>query len=250
MSGSNSSPHADSDASASSADKPLGLAVHALPAPETLDAAPTRRGRWTMLAVLAVCAAPVLASYLAYYVWRPAGGVRNFGELIQPQRPMPALTVQTLSAPNLSAPNTSAPTIPLGSLRHQWLLLSVAGGACAASCEQHLYLQRQLREGLGKDRDRLDWVWLVNDNEPMREALRPALKAAHVLRVDGQALAQWLSPAAGAALSDHLYLIDPMGNWMMRFPAKIGKTEAGRVRRDLERLLRASSSWDQAGRPQ
>jgi hypothetical protein len=79
--------------------------------------------------------------------------------------------------------------------------------------------------------------------------MRPALAQARVLRVDGQALAQWLSPQAGARLEDHLYLVDPMGNWMMRFPPGQDVATAPKVRADLNRLLRASSSWDTAGRP-
>jgi hypothetical protein len=40
-----------------------------------------------------------------------------------------------------------------------------------------------------------------------------------------------------------------MGNFMMRFPAGLDRDGAARAKRDLERLMRASSSWDQAGRP-
>lgn len=61
-------------------------------------------------------------------------------------------------------------------------------------------------------------------------------------------LADWLAPAAGQALTEHLYVVDPMGHWMMRFPAGLDKAGAGRAKRDLERLMRASASWDQAGR--
>jgi hypothetical protein len=68
---------------------------------------------------------------------------------------------------------------------------------------------------------------------------------AYALRVSASVLSQWLEPAPGQKLSDHLYLVDPMGNWMMRFPADIDATKA---KRDLERLLRASASWDRAGR--
>jgi hypothetical protein len=45
-----------------------------------------------------------------------------------------------------------------------------------------------------------------------------------------------------------LYLVDPLGNWMMRFPSPMDATGAGKAKIDLERLLRASSSWDKAGR--
>ena len=198
----------------------------------------TRAGRWKMLAVLAVCAAPVIASYFTYYVLRPEGR-RNFGELIEPQRPLPAL----------EAVAADGQRVPLPSLQGQWLLVSVADGACDAACERHLYLQRQLRESLGKDKDRMDWVWLVTGDVPVREALRPALTEATVLRVDAAALSQWLAPVAGRALADHLYVVDPQGNWMMRFPAGLDAEAAAKAKRDLERLMRASAGWDKAGRP-
>jgi hypothetical protein len=67
-----------------------------------------------------------------------------------------------------------------------------------------------------------------------------------VLRVAG--LEQWLQPAAGRQLADHLYVVDPIGNWMMRFPASMDAAGAAQAKRDLERLLRASNSWDKAGR--
>ncbi|MNV69011.1 hypothetical protein D3C71_1618910 [compost metagenome] len=128
--------------------------------------------------------------------------------------------------------------------------MSVAGGRCDAACEEHLYLQRQLRESLGREKDRLDWVWLVNDAAEPPAALAPAMAQAQVLRVDPQALAGWLEPAAGQRLEDHLYLIDPMGNWMLRMPASLDKASASKAKRDLDRLLRAASSWDTAGRPE
>jgi hypothetical protein len=105
-----------------------------------------------------------------------------------------------------------------------------------------------MRESLGKEKDRLDWVWLVTDGAPLPKALEPGLQQATVLRVDAAALAQWLEPEAGHALSDHLYLVDPMGNWMMRFPPGLDTAAAAKAKRDLERLLRASASWDTAGR--
>lgn len=190
-----------------------------------------------MLAVLLACAAPVVASYLTYYVIRPEAR-RVYGELIDPQRPLPPTQAMRLDGQPL----------PLTSLKGQWLLVSVGGGACDATCAEHLYLQRQLREGLGKDKDRLDWVWLVADDAAVPATLQPALKDATVLRVPLAELAAWLTPASGQALAQHLYVVDPIGNWMMRFPAGLDRATASRAKRDLERLLRASAFWDQAGR--
>jgi len=221
-------------------DRPLDLTVHSLPQPQeaaAADAQRTRRGRWQMLLLMLVCAAPVIASYFTYYVIRPEGR-RNYGELVDPARPLPA--VRGL------APDGRE--VPLASLRGQWLLVSVAGGACDAACEQHLWLQRQLRESLGRDKERLDWVWLVADDAPVRESLRPALAQATVLRVSPEVLAGWLAPAPGGRIGDHLYVVDPMGNWMMRFPPGLEAGTAARARRDLERLMRASAAWDQPGR--
>ncbi|NML86892.1 hypothetical protein [Polaromonas sp.] len=224
---------------AAAQDVPLGLTVHALPVADqaAAGAADTRSGRWKMLAVLLVCASPVIASYFAYYVVRPEGR-RNFGELINPQRPLPLIATQTLDGQ----------TLQLTALKNQWLLLSVAGGACELRCEKNLYFQRQLRESLGREKDRLDRVWLVNDGAPVRAALQPALVSSTVLRVAPAALTQWLEPAAGKQLEDHLYLVDPLGNLMMRFPANMDAASAAKVKIDLDRLLRASSSWDKAGR--
>ena len=222
-------------------DEPLPLTVYALPHPDQAirDDAGRRvwQGRWKMIIVALVCAAPVLASYFTYYVIRPEGR-RNHGALIDPQRPLPDVATTTLDGRAGS----------LRDLKDQWLLISVAGGACDAACQNHLYLQRQMREGLGKDKDRLDWVWLVPDDAPVPEAMRPALAQATVLRVPAPALASWLAPESGRALADHLYLVDPLGNWMMRFPAGLDTAGAAKAKRDIERLLRAANAWDKPGR--
>jgi hypothetical protein len=223
------------------ADEPLGLTVHSMPSPrQALDGAEGRRtvaGRWKMILVLLCCAAPVIASYFTYYVVRPEGR-RVYGELVDPQRPVP----------DLVATARDGTPVRLSTLKGQWLLVAVADAGCDALCEQQLYLQRQLRESLGREKDRLDRVWLVSDAAPVPERLNNGLHGATVLRVPAAQLAQWLAPAAGHALAEHLYVVDPIGNWMMRFPARMDGAGAGRAKRDLDRLLRASASWDEPGR--
>jgi len=226
----------------------LSFAVHSLPSPEgaTRVSARTRRGRWQMLAVLLVCAAPVIASYLAYFgVLRPEGR-SNYGELIAPTRPMPA---------GLALSDLQGARVAPRALHGQWLIVVVAGGACDGVCERHLWLQRQLHETLGRDKDRVDKLWLVDDAAPPRAETLAAIGAASgaaaalapatVLRVDRSALAAWLAPAAGHALEDHLYIVDPHGDWMMRVPAE---ADPAKLKRDVEKLLRASAGWDRGGR--
>lgn len=230
MSGSNSSAH-------ESAAEALHLTVHSMPRPD-VDARRTRRARLTMLLVLLVCAAPVIASYFTYFVIRPQGRT-NYGTLITPTRSIPAdLGLRTLAG----QPVDSA------SLKGQWLLMVVGPSTCDAACDRRLFMQRQLREMLGKDSGRLDKVWLITDGGQPAPALLAAAQAAPALRIfhaDTAAVSRWLAPAAGHALPDHLYLVDPMGEWMMRMPAE---PDPARVKRDLERLMRASASWDQPGR--
>ena len=241
MSGFNSSPPTAARAASAAADEPLGLTVHSMPSPrQALDGAEGRRtvlGRWKMVAVLLCCAAPVIASYFTYYVIRPEGR-RVYGELIDPQRTMPELVGTT---------RAGAP-VRLSTLKGQWLLVAVADAACDALCEQQLYLQRQLRESLGREKDRVDRVWLVSDTAPVPARLDNGLQGATVLRVSATELARWLAPESGHALAEHFYVVDPMGNWMMRFPARMDTAGAVRAKRDLERLLRASASWDEPGR--
>lgn len=219
--------------------EPPGPGVRAQPDPApAAQARRARRGRLLMLAVLLLCAAPVIASYLMFYVVRP-GARSNYSTLVQPARALPAgLPLRTLDGAAVDAR-----TLP-----GQWLLVVAGPGACEGACEHRLFLQRQLREMLGRERDRVDRVWFVVDDAPVPAALRAALgddPALHLLRVPRAALAAWLEPEPGHALEDHLYLVDPKGDWMLRAPAD---PDPARLKRDLDRLLRAAASWDQPGR--
>lgn len=239
--------------------EPLSFSVHSLPEPALEQRRRTARGRLQMLMVMAVCAAPVLTSYFMYYVARPSARTAQ-GELIEPPRELPPAAALALRDPSGAA-------IDPQSLRGQWLLVVAAEGSCDPACERRLYLQRQLREMLGREKDRLDRVWLLTGGSAMRAALAPAMQQATVLSAERSQAAAWLEgPGDTAAGSpgtapgttpgtppgtpptgiDHwLYLVDPMGRLMMRFPAD-GNPSG--IKRDLERVLRASASWDRAGR--
>jgi len=235
MSGSNSSAHGSSEAPDAAAG--LSFTVHSMPAP-ALDERRTSHGRFKMLLVLAVCAAPVIASYLTYFVVRPEGRT-NYSELIQPMQPVPS---------DLPLTDLQGQPVKSATLKDQWLLVVVSGAACDAGCEKNLWLQRQLRESLGREKERLDKVWLINDTATPRPETVQAVTAgvpATVLRVPAAALSAWLRSAPGHAIEDHMYIVDPMGNWMMRVPPQ---PDAAKLKRDIEKLMRASASWDQPGR--
>jgi hypothetical protein len=205
-----------------SADRPQGQAG-------TTGQAPRQRGgrqRLMMLLILAVCVAPVIASYLLYYVF-PPGGRTNYGELIQPQRPVPAL--------ELVAPGGEP--YRFDSLRGRWVLLQVDAGSCDTPCLEKLFMIRQLRTMTGKERHRIDRVWLVTDDAAIDPRVQQAYEGTLMLRADRDQLVAWLPVAEGAAQEGFIYLVDPLGNLMMRFPLD---ADPGKVRKDLGKLLKAS----------
>lgn len=230
MSGSNSS------ARDGLAAEDLHLTVHSMPAPDLAERR-TRAGRLKMLLVLAVCAAPVVASYFTYFVIRPQART-NYGTLIEPTRPLPADGWRRLDGSAL----------PVAALKGQWLLVTVSGAQCDTACDKRLFMQRQLREMLGRERDRLDKLWIVTGVGDPPAALRSAAESVAgmlIVRAERAQVERWLQPEPGHALEEHLYVVDPMGEWMMRMPAD---ADPAKVKRDLERLLRASAGWDRPGR--
>jgi len=193
-----------------------------MPAP-TPDDAQRRRNRIKLLAILAVCAAPVIASYFTYYVIKPDGRT-NYGELIEPQRSLASL---------LPGPGT-APDTGLAALRGKWLMITLADDGCDATCEQRLLVMRQVRLTTGKDRDRVERALLVAGAPPP-----PAVLAEHeglqVLATDRDSLER-LRQAAGAT-APGILIVDPLGNLMMRYPTE---PDPNRMKKDLAKLLRAS----------
>jgi hypothetical protein len=183
----------------------------------------------------------VIASYFTYFVVRPEGRT-NYATLITPT---PGASNEW---PDFEMKDLQGKPVHARELRGQWILVAVGPSACNEACEDRLFMQRQLREMTGRERDRLDKVWLVTDEGAVKPELAQALLSTpsmRILRANRDAVAAWLQPEAGAALEDHLYVVDPMGHWMMRAPAK---AEPAKFKKDIERLLKASQFWDPAGR--
>ena len=216
---------------------PAAMTVHSLPDPAAVQPSQKRTGRWRMLLVLAICAAPVVASYFSFYVLKLSGSA--YGDLITPTVDLPAdMTLRNLAGQPVSAE----------SLKGQWLLTLVQDGACDAACEKKLFTQRQLREMLGKERDKLDKLWLVPDDVALRPELQQAITTGvpvTVLRAPRAQIEAFLKAAPGQALSDHFFIIDPMGRWMLRSPPD---ADPSKLKNDLNRLLKANAGWDKPGR--
>ena len=179
------------------------------------------------MAVLAVCASPLIASYLTYYVIKPQSRT-NYGALIDPRAyPIPALGAATLDGRPAE----------LASFKGKWIMLQVAGGDCDDACRKRLHDMRQLRLAQGKDMDRIERVWLITDNQPLETMLIREYDGTRMLRVKPDAIRQWLPAEQGTLPQDHIYMIDPLGNLMMRFPKD---ADPNKIKKDLAKLLKAS----------
>jgi hypothetical protein len=178
-----------------------------------LPSEPQKRGR-AQLALLALFfAAPFALAWLAYWLdWAP-GATSNYGELVAPPRALSGA--------------------PLERLRGKWVLVTFDAATCDPYCERKLYFMRQLRRAQGRNQERVERLWLLTDGARPAPRLLAAIAgtrlapaAAHAPRF----------PAAGA-VTDHIYLVDPLGNLMMRYPRD---PDPGQMLKDLRRLLRTS----------
>jgi hypothetical protein len=164
-----------------------------------------------LLLIGAVCLAPLVLGTLAWYFKLDVGAPGNYGELLPP-RP-------------LSGP-------PFDRLRGKWLLIAVDGASCDAWCERKLYYLRQLRKALGKDMDRVERLWLLTDDARPRAELLQAIDGTLIER------APKMDAFPGKPV-DHLYVVDPFGNLMMRYPRD---PDPSRMLKDLQRLMKFARS--------
>jgi hypothetical protein len=177
------------------------------------------RARRTLLVILFVGLAPVVASY-AFYYCAPRDTLTNYGELL-PTRPLPDFA-GTLS---------DGRPFHLADLRGRWVMLASAPADCDAACARMLYATRQGRTMQGREQDRVVRVWLVTrDGAPPAPVLaeQPGLL---VVRVDDATAA---ALPGGAAT---IVLVDPHGNQVIAWPAN---PDIKGLARDLGRLLKAS----------
>jgi hypothetical protein len=194
---------------------------------ETPDRKKTRR---MLLLLGGISLAPFVGSLLLYYFWTPRS-FTNYGELL-PVTPLAGVAF----------PAKEGAPFRIDELQGKWVFVMADKAACDEGCKAKLYLMRQIRLTQGKDQDRIERLWLVTDGQVPAPALVSEYAGTRVVVAADDALLQRL-PAADSA-TDHVYMIDPLGNLMMRFPRD---PDPSKVKRDVSRLMKASSGWVQRG---
>jgi cytochrome oxidase Cu insertion factor (SCO1/SenC/PrrC family) len=183
--------------------------------------------------MVAIFAAPVIAAWFFYLnpEYLPSGRT-NKGELISPVVPLPA---------ELGLITPEGGELDRDTLEGKWTLVYLAGGECQDECLDRLIAIRQIRLALGESQISVERLLIVTD--PAAVGLASDLRA----KFDGMRVA--LTDAAGevrmldllgAAALDRIYILDPMGNLMMRYAQD---APAKDTLEDMERLLKASKNW-------
>ena len=177
-----------------------------------LPADPVRRGRLKLLALAGVFSLPVLLGWIAFlFDWVP-GATGNYGELVAPRK---------------------LDSAALESLRGKWVLLTFDAPECDAYCERKLYFMRQVRRAQGKEQLGVERVWILTGSGAPKAELLAAIDDTRVLPPQGQRLLAQVPFAVSPA--DHIYIVDPQGFLMMRYPRE---PDPSRMLRDLQRLLK------------
>lgn len=181
---------------------------------------PSRKPLWW---VAAACIAPFIASFVAYYFYQPDGRM-NYGELMADKQ-LPAVSLKLTDGKDFS----------LSQLQGKWLFVTVDDAACNAYCEKKLWQIRQVRKTQGKYPERIERIWLIADGGQPAQRLRTEFEGTWMVNAAGSAVLDAL-PHAGAR-TDHIYLVDPLGNLVLRYPRD---ADPSRMKKDLERLLKVS----------
>ena len=186
-----------------------------------------RKSQRMLLLIAAVCLAPFVASFTLYYFWQPSGRV-NYGELVEGVT-LPASSLALLSNSGAGKP------FDFTQLRGRWIFVTVDSGACDDYCQKKLWKMRQVRLTQGKYPERIERAWLVSDTQSVAPTVLKEYDGTWVASAQDNAVLKLLPHRD--AQRDHIYLVDPLGNVVLRYPKD---ADPSLMKKDLTRLLKVS----------
>ena len=155
-----------------------------------------------MLAVVVICALPLLAALYLRYI-SPPQPTATVGAPLAPVA-LPFELLQHLDETPLDRPQVSG----------KWLVIIAAPGRCDDPCQQALYLTRQSRTAQGRNMTRIERLWVVTDGVTPE----PQLLAAHRdLIVATSSDGRLLEVLSGDG-SRFIHLVDRRGLLVFRYP--------------------------------
>lgn len=187
---------------------------------EVTEKAKSNRRKFLLL--LVVMCTPVIISYALYFMdYRPQS--KNYGDLIP--------IVKVFGKGTNIEDNT---ILRMKDLHGKWVLVTVDSGDCNEACKNKLYYMRQVRTVQGKEKHRIERLWLINNSVKPNAELMKEYEGTYFVNADSEIL-DFIETKEEQ--TKHIYLIDPIGNLMMRFPENVDGTKMGH---DIKRLLHVS----------
>lgn len=183
-----------------------------------------KSNRRKFILLLVLLFSPVVISYTLFFMgYRP--GSLNYGDLVE---------IEKLTG-SVGVTQDTNKILRTKDLHGKWIMLVIDSGKCDEICQQKLYYMRQVRTMQNKEMNRIERLWLIDDNEKVDpELLKNYEGTLFVNARDGELLEQI---PTRESRRKHIYLIDPMGNLMMRFPENL---EPRKMSDDIKRLLQVS----------
>lgn len=188
-----------------------------------------RRARLQFLALAAIFLGPVAVAAWMYYGSHMVPGHHvNHGALMPPGTVLPSAALATPAGGRVED----------GFLRRRWSLVYLVGDRCAEACKADLAELKKVRLAMDHERDRVQRVLLGHAPCCAADSIGgsdPDLTVGYLDGAEAAALSALL-PTPGAGPRD-VYVVDPLGNLVMRFP---GEADRKGLIKDLDKLLRLS----------
>lgn len=185
---------------------------------------------WIMVLLFGL---PYIAAYY-FYINRSnidLGVASNYGTIITPVRQIPDLEFKNIE-------NTM---FNLSSIKGKWTLLTIGNSQCQEDCQSNIYKIRQIKKAVGEDYKRINKVFFLTDivNLDSFKKKIKEYKGMEVIVPAGEGYEKFLSSfsVSGEKVEDGIYIVDPLGNYMMAYPSS---AEAKGILKDLQRLLKVS----------
>ncbi len=189
------------------------------------------RSRLIMIGLFMTFFGPIFLAMFLYShldIWHPAK-TSNHGELLLPIHPLEMLDL---------VDDATGKPVTMDSIAGHWTLIFVARGGCDLACQASLFKVRQTRILLGRELRRVQYLFLALDDKASRAAEELADQHPRMTRAT---VAPQLARRQAAAFGEHpegnLYLVDPLGNLVLRYGPD---AQARGILKDLHRLLRVS----------
>ncbi len=187
------------------------------------------RGRLQLVLLALLFSAPLVMAMVLFFIapeWRPDGQT-NYGELIHPAQPLP----------EPQWVNAEGETVGLAAIRGRWNWVFPVAGSCDSACEAALYDLRQARTLLNDKRPRLRRIVLLDDVDQVAPLQQRLAELHPDLEIYAPAPGDSAAAVLPQAPAGTVYVVDPLGNLMMRYAPQPDLTK---VLKDIKRLMRLS----------